>query len=69
MAQRSKHSELTVRVSFEATRIASQCLAEAYGRLVPIPRRPTRRTEGRGTLVGPAVAAKPTPMRRRAEGE
>lgn len=42
MARRSKGSELEVRTSFEAARIAPQCLAEAYERLVPIPRRPTR---------------------------
>lgn len=42
MARRNKVAELEVRASFEAARIAPQCLAEAYERLVPIPRRPTR---------------------------
>lgn len=42
MARRSKCPELEVRASFEAGRIAPQCLAEAYEHLVPIPRRPTR---------------------------
>ena len=68
MARRSKRPELEVRVSFEAARIAPQCLAEAYERLVPIPRRPARLL-GRGEIPrGPVAAADPPPMCRRAEG-
>jgi|GraSoiStandDraft_46_1057282.scaffolds.fasta_scaffold1774349_1 hypothetical protein len=66
MARRSKPPELITRVSFEAARIAPQCLAEAYERLVPIPRRPTRVTvadEPRPDLAGAADQ----PTRRRAE--
>ncbi len=66
MAWRSKPPELMTRVSFKAARIAPQCLAEAYERLVPIPRRPTRSTVSdapRPDLAG--AAAQPT--RRRAE--
>ena len=40
---RRKATELEVRVAFEASRIAPQCLADAYERLVPIPRRLTRK--------------------------
>ena len=66
MARRSKPAELEMRVSFEATRIAPQCLAEAYERLVPIPRRRTRPTERRGVPPGPpAVVGRAD--RRRAE--
>ncbi len=67
MARRSKNPDLEVKVSFEAARIAPQCLAEAYELLVPIPRRPTRDTAltrvARGTLVAPDQ-----PGWRRAEG-
>lgn len=66
MARRSKHPELEVRTSFEAVRIAAQCLAEAYERLVPIPRRPTRQAERCEATVGPAATAG-QPGRRRAE--
>ena len=66
MARRSEPAELEMRVSFEATRIAPQCLAEAYEHLVPIPRRRTRPTEHRGTPPGPpAVVGRAD--RRRAE--
>lgn len=41
---RRKSAELKLRIAFEASRIAPQCLADAYERLVPIPRRPTRTT-------------------------
>jgi hypothetical protein len=57
MARRDKHPDLDVRVSFEAARIAPQCLAEAYERLVPIPRRPTRFGAHREPLPGPSAAA------------
>ena len=70
MARRSKPPALITRVSFEAARIAPQCLAEAYERLVPIPRRPTRvptrvtvADEPRPDLAGAADQ----PTRRRAE--
>ncbi len=39
MERRERRSELQISRAFEATRIAAQCLAEAYERLVPIPRR------------------------------
>lgn len=42
MARCTRPSSLIMQVSFEATRIAPQCLAEAYERLVPVLRRPTR---------------------------
>ena len=59
MARRSKPAELEMRVSFEATRIAPQCLAEAYERLVPIPRRLTRPTEHHGVPPrAPAVTSR-----------
>jgi hypothetical protein len=57
MARRSEPPELITRVSFEAARIAPQCLAEAYERLVPIPRRPTRSTITGEPLSGLAGAA------------
>lgn len=67
MARRSKDPDLEVKASFEAARIAPQCLAEAYELLVPIPRRPTRDTAltrvARATLVAPDQ-----PGWRRAEG-
>ncbi len=66
MARRSKPPELITWVSFEAARIAPQCLAEAYERLVPILRRPTRPTVFGETLPGPAGTAD-QPMHRRAE--
>ena len=59
MARRSKPAELEMRVSFEATRIAPQCLAEAYECLVPIPRRLTRPTEHHGVPPrAPAVTSR-----------
>jgi hypothetical protein len=57
MARRDKHSDLDVRVSFEAARIAPQCLAEVYERLVPIPRRPTRLGAHGEPLPGASAAA------------
>jgi len=60
MARRRKHAELEMRVSFEAARIAPQCLVEAYERLVPIPHRPTRQIERRGAPSElPAAADRP----------
>lgn len=46
MARRRKGPELQVSTSFEAIRIAPQCLATAYEQVVPIPRRPTRSAAG-----------------------
>jgi transcriptional regulator of nitric oxide reductase len=42
MARRKDHPRLTVRVSFETTRLGPQCLIEAYERLAPAKRRPVR---------------------------
>ena len=66
MARRTQPPEPVMRVSFEAARIAPQCLAGAYERLVPIPRRPTQTPARREAPPGPAVAVD-RPMRRRAE--
>jgi len=49
---RRKSAELEIRVAYEANRTSAQCLAGAYERLVPIPRRPVR----------PKVADPPTPF-------
>jgi len=68
MARRSALPELAVRVSFEAARVAPQCLAETYERLVPIPRRPARRTERRDAPFGPMAAADQAPMQRADHG-
>lgn len=46
MPRRRNSPELQVSTSFEAIRIAPQCLATAYERVVPIPRRPTRLAAG-----------------------
>lgn len=66
MARRSRRLELTVRASFEAARIAPHCLAEAYERLVPVPRRPIRGSILTGTPPGAPAADQAN--RRRAEG-
>ena len=42
MARRRNGPELQVSTSFEAIRIAPQCLATAYEQAVPIPRRSMR---------------------------
>ena len=42
MPRRKDRPRLTVRVSFEATRLSPQCLIEAYERLAPTKRRPRR---------------------------
>ena len=42
MARRRSSRELQVSISFEAIRIAPQCLAVAYEQVVPIARRPVR---------------------------
>jgi hypothetical protein len=64
MARRSTPPELRLQVSFKVSRIAPQCLAEAYERLVPIPRRSTRPIITAATSTTPAAAL---PMRRRAD--
>jgi hypothetical protein len=50
MARRKDHPRLTVRVSFETTRLSPQCLIEAYERLAPTQRR-LLRTAGSTTPV------------------
>ena len=42
MDHRRRPTPLTIRTSFEATRISGRCLAEAYERLVPTTRRRLR---------------------------
>ena len=49
MKRRERRPELQISRAFEATRIAAQCLAEAYERLVPIPRRLPRVPVDRST--------------------
>ena len=49
MGRRERPPELQIRSAFEATRTAAQCLAEAYERLVPIPRRLPRLPITRGS--------------------
>jgi hypothetical protein len=57
MDQPSRPVALTIEVSFETTRLSSQCLIEAYDRLVSIQRRrlrPTRDPElgdGQASIV------------------
>ena len=67
MARRDKHAELDVRASFEAARIAPQCLAGAYERLVPIPRRRPTRPVAQGEAPPGSPAAAVRPGRRRAD--
>lgn len=42
MDQQSRPTPLTIKVSFETTRLSAQCLIEAYERLVPNRRRRIR---------------------------
>lgn len=42
MDHHRRHTPLTIRTSFEATRLSTQCLIEAYDRLVPTTRRHLR---------------------------
>ena len=42
MDQPSRPAPLTIEVSFETTRLSTQCLIEAYDRLVPIQRQRLR---------------------------
>ena len=65
MGRRGRPPELQISSAFEATRIAAQCLAEAYEWLVPIPRRlPRLPVNPRPTT---AVAANAHPRPRSAE--
>jgi hypothetical protein len=57
MERRGKRPEVRICSAFEATRTATQCLAGAYERLVPIPRRLPRQPLARST--GLAVDAQP----------
>jgi hypothetical protein len=67
MVRRGKCPELRVRSAFVAARIAPQCLAGAYERLVPpIPRRPLRPAARPGEPPAPA-AEDGHPVPRRAE--
>lgn len=56
---RRKATELEVRITFEASRIAPQCLADAYERLVPIPSRPTRQAAVSQPSLDPAATLPP----------
>ena len=52
MPRREKdHPELTVRVSFETTRLSTQCLIEAYERLTPSRRWMPRTASSPAALV------------------
>ena len=52
MPRREKdHPELTVRVSFETTRLSTQCLIEAYECLTPSRRRVPRTASSPAALV------------------
>lgn len=64
MARRSTPLELRLQISFEASRIAPQCLADAYERLVPIPRRLIRPIV---TAAIPTQAPATAPTRRRTD--
>lgn len=66
MAPRKDDAELQVQATFEAARIAAQCLSAAYERLVPIPGRAAR-TAIRSESPPDAVTAVEAPWRRRVE--
>ena len=59
MGRRGRPPELQIRSAFEATRTAAQCLAEAYERLVPIPRRLPRLAATRDPRIPVAADAQP----------
>ena len=59
MARRKGNAELQVRVSFEASRTAAECLVAAYERLVPILRRQLRPDMRRDSPSTAAVAVRP----------
>ena len=61
MGRRGRRPELQISRAFEATRIAEQCLAEVYERLVPIPRRLPRVPVARRPGTGVAGNAQPRP--------
>jgi hypothetical protein len=68
MVRRENCPELRVRSAFEAARIAPQCLASAYERLVPVPRRPLRpAAANRADLPVPAAEGGRPVAPRRAE--
>jgi hypothetical protein len=56
----TNHPELTVHVSFETTRLSTQCLIEAYECLAPSRRRALRTASSRAVL---AEEAHPKPGR------
>ena len=56
---RRKATELEVRIAFEVSRIAPRCLADAYERLVPIARRPTRQAAVSQPSLDPAATSPP----------
>lgn len=60
MARRGRRPEWQVRSAFDGTRMGAQCLAAAYERLVPIPRRlarrPPRRVLGDGHATDTPLA-------------
>ena len=61
MGRRGRPPELQIRSAFEATRTAAQCLAVAYQRLVPVPRRLPRLPVARGPCAAVAADAQPRP--------
>jgi hypothetical protein len=67
MVRRENCPELRVRSAFEAMRIAPQCLASAYERLVPVPRRPLRSAANRADLPVPVAEGGRPVVPRRAE--
>ena len=44
MGRSTQPAIVVARISFEATRLSPQCLAEAYARILPVARRPVRAT-------------------------
>jgi hypothetical protein len=64
---RRKSAELEVRVAYEVNRMSAQCLAAAYERLVPIPRRPVRPRVADPSPPAPIVDAV-QPLRRTERG-
>lgn len=61
MSRHPKCPELRIHSTFEATRIAPECLANAYERLVPIPRRSLRSARCEPLLVEVVDASRPMP--------
>ncbi len=68
MARRRNRPELQVSISFEAVRIAPQCLALAYEQVVPVPRRPVRPPACNEVPAGPVAALDETTPRRAERG-